>query len=383
MTERLYHTDSYATQFSASVVGASDDRRVVWLDRTAFYPTSGGQPHDLGTLAGVSVVDVVDDDERIRHHLADPLPEVTVVEGVIDWARRFDHMQQHTGQHLLSAILADAFGLETVSVHFGAESSTLDVAAASVSESTLREVEMRANAAIQRAVGVSAGYEESTTATGLRKPTDRSGTIRVVTIDGLDRSACGGTHCASLGELGLVLFRGAEKTKGQTRITFLSGMRAVRRASTDQQLLSAAAASLGAGVDEVPSLVAARLDELRKFSDEHRRQRDLLARYRAAELVAAAPMGADGVRRVRFEGSSDELRRIAQAATELSAVRFVGLSSAPPTIVLAISAGLNGDAGAELKTQLAAVGGRGGGNARLAQGTVPNLDLLASLSAQL
>ena len=126
MTDRLYYTDSYLKDFDASVVERVDDGRLVYLDRTAFYPTSGGQPFDTGRLGGIEVIDVVDEGERIAHVLAGPLPEGSTV-GQVDWPRRFDHMQQHTGQHLLSAVLADLFRYETIGVHFGQETSTLDL----------------------------------------------------------------------------------------------------------------------------------------------------------------------------------------------------------------------------------------------------------------
>ncbi len=137
MTERLYYTDAYLRSFDARVVDRAKDGRTIYLDRTAFYPTSGGQPFDTGTLGGVAVADVVDEGERIAHVLAAPAPASDTVHGEIDWTRRFDNMQQHTGQHLLSAIFADRFKLETVSVHFGAESSTLDLDTESLSPRTL------------------------------------------------------------------------------------------------------------------------------------------------------------------------------------------------------------------------------------------------------
>src|SRR4051812_22154321 len=130
MTERLYYTDAYRSTFRARVVDRSDDGRRIYLNESAFYPTSGGQPHDTGTLGGIAVIDVVDEDDRVAHVLAEPMAaDVPAVEGAVDWARRFDFMQQHTGQHLLSAMLEDRYGWSTVSVHFGVASSTLDVTA--------------------------------------------------------------------------------------------------------------------------------------------------------------------------------------------------------------------------------------------------------------
>jgi len=149
MTERLYYADAYLRSFDARIVDRADDGRTIYLDRTAFYPTSGGQPFDTGSLAGIAVTDVIDEGDRIAHVLAAPAPrDVQVVTGIVDWTRRFDHMQQHTGQHLLSAIFSDRFGLDTVSVHFGATSSTLDLDSESVPAKTLVAAEELANLAI-------------------------------------------------------------------------------------------------------------------------------------------------------------------------------------------------------------------------------------------
>ena len=163
MTERLYYTDAYLTRFSARVTRRAEDGRRITLDRTAFYPTSGGQPHDRGSLGGVPVVDVVSEDEGIAHLLAEPLPSEEV-EGMVDWPRRFDHMQQHTGQHLLSAVFADRFGYDTVSVHFGPDYATLDLSTEVVSPEQLREAEARANALITENRPVRVSFEDAAVA---------------------------------------------------------------------------------------------------------------------------------------------------------------------------------------------------------------------------
>src|SRR3954469_9368393 len=193
MTNRLYYTDAYRTSFTASVVDRSEDGLSVYLSETAFYPTSGGQPHDVGTLGGVSVVDVIDEDNRVAHVLDRPLEAKDVV-GAVDWPRRFDNMQQHTGQHLLSAVFEDLFGLKTVSVHFGDEYSTFDLDGDAVSPEQLRGAQRRSNEAVAENRAVAVTFEDAATATRLRKAVDRAGTLRVVSIEGLDRSACGGTH---------------------------------------------------------------------------------------------------------------------------------------------------------------------------------------------
>src|SRR5512147_316219 len=160
MTRRLYYTDSYLTEFTAQVVDTADDGRRVYLDQTALYPTSGGQPHDLGSLGGVAVVEVVDEEDRIAHLVAAPLGQVEV-QGVVDWRRRFDHMQQHTGQHLLSAVLADLFNAPTVSVHFGPEMSTLDLGIESISPDQVRKAEERANQVITENRPVTMSFEDA------------------------------------------------------------------------------------------------------------------------------------------------------------------------------------------------------------------------------
>src|SRR5215208_1839872 len=169
MTDRLYYTDAYLTEFTAYVTERSDDGQRLYLDRTAFYPTSGGQPFDTGWLGGIEVTDVVDEGDRIAHILASPLPE-GVVSGQVHWARRFSHMQQHTGQHLLSAVLADMFGYPTIGVHFGRESSTVDVEAGTVTEDQADQAEERANEIVAENRRVVVSFEEAGSVAGLRKP---------------------------------------------------------------------------------------------------------------------------------------------------------------------------------------------------------------------
>jgi len=387
MTERLYYTDAYLRDFDARVVDRAYDGRTLYLDRTAFYPTSGGQPFDAGTLAGIPVTDVVDEGERIAHVLAAPAPATDTVHGTIDWTRRFDHMQQHTGQHLLSAIFADRFKLETVSVHFGAETSTLDLDTESLPRKTVLAAEQLANAAITEPHAVTVSFESAATASGLRKPPPREGELRVVTIDALDRSACGGTHVRSTAEIGSILLRGTERVRRTTRLEFVCGLRAVRAARSDHELVSALALSLGVAPSELVAKTKAQGEELRAAQSARREAASALDAYRARELFDATPPDMAGHRRIvvrRDSGSVDELRSLAQAVVGIGHARFIGTLQSPPTIVFATSNSPGGvDAGAVLKTQLAHHGGRGGGNARVAQGTVPTLEALEALVAAL
>src|ERR1051326_3145750 len=219
-TTRLYYTDSYLTTFEAQVVEVADEGRRGYLDRTAFYPTSGGQAHDLGNLNGVRLADVIDEGERIAHVLESPL-DATRVAGEVEWGRRFDHMQQHTGQHLLSAVLEEAYEFHTVSVHFGRDYSSLDLDADSLSADQIQAAEMRANLVIAENRLVTTTFEDAATASGLRKGTDRTGTLRIVTIAGLDRSACGGTHVRATGEIGGLLIRKVERVRKSARLEFV------------------------------------------------------------------------------------------------------------------------------------------------------------------
>jgi alanyl-tRNA synthetase len=373
-TTRLYYTDSYLTSFDARVVDLADDGRRVYLDRSAFYPTSGGQPNDTGALAECSVTDVIDEGERIAHVLASPLgADTRDVTGTIDFARRFDHMQQHTGQHLLSAVLEEMFGHHTVSVHFGADYSSLDLDVDALSSERVIEAEMRANAIVAENRPVSIGFEETAAAAGLRKASDREGTLRIVSIEGLDRSACGGTHVRATGEIGAILIRKVERVRKSARLEFVCGLRAVRRARADFEALSRIATSLSASLDDAPALVGAQSEQLRAVENDRRRQDRELAAFRARALYDAAAANAGGARVVRRDGATmNELRALAQAFATLPKSVLVGTVAEPPSVLVATSEDSGLDAGRVVREAVTSVGGRGGGSARVAQGSVPD-----------
>jgi len=385
MTDRLYYTDSYLREFTARIVERSADGRTVYLDRTAFYPASGGQPCDTGTVAGVPVLDVVDAGERIAHHLARPLYGGPV-ECAIDWSRRFDHMQQHTGQHVLSAVFEEWFGLDTVGFHLGAESSTIDLEGGAVEPGAVLEAERRANDIVFENRPVEVRFQQAAEVQGLRKPTDREGTLRIVSIEGLDRNACGGTHVRATGEVGPILLRKLEKVRQSVRVEFLCGGRAVRRARADYEALSKTAQLFSAPLDEVPAMVAAQLETARAH-DKARRKLELdLAACQGKELYLATAPGADGVRRVTrrvVKGSLEELRAIAQNFTAQPKAVFIATLADPPSVLLAASADAGIDAGKTLKAALAAAAGRGGGNARIAQGSVAEAGVLEQVLEKL
>jgi alanyl-tRNA synthetase len=350
------------------VVACDEQATTLYLDRTAFYPTSGGQPHDLGTLNGVAVVDVIDEEYRIGHVLAEPL-RASEVQGLVDWKRRFDHMQQHTGQHLLSAVLAERFGISTVSFHLGDDAATIDVAGELGDR--LAEIEREVNREVCANRAVSVAIEESPV--GLRKASERTGPLRVVTIAGIDRSACGGTHVASTGQIGLVLLRKVEKVRQTTRIEFVCGGRAVDRARADFDALSAAGRVLSVGLDQVPASVASVQSRLAIAEKALAKLRIAAAEERGAAAYAAA----SGDRRIvvaEVAEISEEVRAEAQGFTRTGDAAY--LAVAGPAVLLAVSADSGLNAGALFKSAVGPLGGRGGGGKTLAQGTSDNATAL-------
>jgi alanyl-tRNA synthetase len=385
MTDRLYYTDSYLREFAAHILDRSADGCTVYLDRTAFYPTSGGQPFDLGSIAGIAVREVIDEGDRIAHLLAAPLA-AGPVECSIDWNRRFDHMQQHTGQHLLSAVFEELFHLRTVSFHLGAESSTIDLEGGAVDTRMAAAAEARSNEIVRENRPVGVAYEDAASVQGLRKATEREGTLRIVSIDGLDRSACGGTHVRATGEIGTVLLRKLEKVRQTVRVEFLCGGRAIRRARADYEALSRVAQLFSASLDEAPGMVAAQVETARTVEKARRKLELDLAAYQGKELYRDTIPGSDGVRRLvrrATTGSLDELRALAQNFTAQPRAVFVATLLTPPSVLLATSADAGVDAGQKLKAALLEAGGRGGGTARMAQGSVPDGGLLEKVLEKL
>jgi len=381
MTDRLYYTDAYLREFDAAVVDRADGGRRVYLDRTAFYPTSGGQPFDIGRLDGASVVDVVDEEDRIAHVLDAPVAAARVT-GRLDWARRFDHMQQHTGQHLLSAVIADLFGYTTASVHFGDASATVDLETGDFGPDRIAETERRVNEVVTENRSVEVTFEDAATVRGLRKATERQGLIRVVTITDLDRSACGGTHVRATGEIGAVLLGKAERARHSMRLEFLCGGRAVRRARADADLLARLSSTVSAAPAELPAVLETRQAELKRVASENRDLTTRVAAYRAAELYAGAVPDPSGRRLIVVHeevDSVERLRALGQAVAALPGAVLVVATGDPPSVLIAAAPDSGLDAGKALKSALALAGGRGGGNARLAQGTLPDRTALGAV----
>jgi alanyl-tRNA synthetase len=381
MTERLYYNDSYLRDFQARVVDTADGGRRVYLDRTAFYPASGGQPFDIGSLDMARVIEVVDEGERVAHLVDRPL-DAGEVRGEIDWARRYDHMQQHSGQHLLSAVFIEQYRMDTVSFHLGQEVSTIDLETSAVSAEQVRAVELRANQVVCENRPIVMSYHEAEENLGLRKASGREGVLRVVSIEALDRSACGGTHLHATGEIGPVLIRKLEKVRNTVRVEFLCGLRAVRRARADYEALGRVAQMFSSSLDDAPASVAAQVEAAKEAEKVRRKLAADLAVYLGRELYESTAVDAGGAHRVVRRlptGSFDDLRGIAQSFTAQPKAVFVGVIEDPPSVLLAVSADAGIDAGKALKAALAEAGGRGGGSPRMAQGSVPSKELLDQL----
>ena len=387
MTERLYYHDPYLREFDARVVETTshEGKTAVVLDRTAFYPTSGGQPFDVGALSGAKVLDVVDADDGRILHIVDREPDGIRVTGAIDWARRFDHMQQHTGQHVLSAAFDRLLNVSTQSFHLGADYATIDLAR-ELSPAEIARGEDEANRVVweDRPVAIRFAAPDEIATLPLRKEPTREGTLRLIDVEDFDLSACGGTHVARTGAIGLIAIAATERFRGGSRLTFLCGGRAL---AGYRSLRDAVAGSVRA-LSVLPVDLPAAVERLQADGKELRKQiKDFQMRLAAQEADtlagAATPAGDIRVVTAALAGwDAAGLKAIASRIAERAGhvVVLVG-DPAPAAIVVARSTGLPHDAGALLGQLVERHGGKGGGRPEMAQGggiTSPASDVLQS-----
>ena len=303
MTERLYYNDSFLREFDAQVLSCEPvsaarpaaDAAAKWqvkLDRTAFYPTSGGQPYDTGQLGTAKIIEVKDVDEEIVHVTDRPLDSGNV-RGTIDWPRRFDHMQQHSGQHLLSAVFIKLFGIQTISFHLGSDSSTIDLAAPMLAPEQIEAAEGLANEIVfeDRPVTIRYGTAAELAALGVRKEVERGGVLRAIQIENIDLQPCGGTHVSRTGQIGMILPRSMEKTKGNCRLEFVCGARARIAADSDRALLTNAARVLTCASVELPQSIARIVEERNDANRLRQRLIEELATLKAKVLLGEAAAG--------------------------------------------------------------------------------------------
>jgi alanyl-tRNA synthetase len=382
-TKRLDYIDAYTTQFDALLVAVTelDGRPALLLDQSYFYPTSGGQAHDLGTINDWPVVDVVAAADGEVYHVLAALPPEPVepgpVHGVIDWPRRYDHMQQHSGQHLLSQLLYRLWKMETVSVHFGETESTLDVDAATVTPEQLAQAEQAANDLVYAALPITAYFvqESELASVPLRRPPKVSGVIRIVEIQGYDYSACGGTHVRTTAEIGPIKLLRQEKRRGQTRITFLSGKRAIADYATKHELLVQAAAVYSTDYTQVPELMRRGQEQVRQLQRQVDELSTRLLSFEVEEIAATAQR--IGGYQVIVQAWADRPVEAAKSLANLlqgrgHTIALLATSvGGKSTIIFARSNDSDDSAvhmGNLLRDALKAFGGGGGGRPEYAQG---------------
>jgi len=392
LTDRLYYHDSFLREFDATVISCTPEgpRWKVILDKTAFYPTSGGQPHDLGTLGDVQVVEVVDapniaagpeasnpgDPHHVVHYTT---AEVAAgpIHGRIDWSRRLDHMQQHTAQHLLSAAFIELFGFQTVSFHLGKEISTIDLAAPSVVLRQIEAAERRTNEIIfeNRPVVIRFGTAQQLAESGIRKKVDREGILRAIEIEGFDRQPCGGTHLARTGQAGLTLLRKLERSREHWRIEFVAGYRALAAARSDFATLTQAASLLSCALADVPAGITKIIEDRRTSNTAIKHLEERLANLEAQSLLQQHPETSSGPRLILAMPPDATPAYLALLAAKLVAEKNVIallVSRESGHVAAARSAELTQDLGATLRESLREFNGKGGGAKHFAQGALPD-----------
>jgi alanyl-tRNA synthetase len=393
-TQRIYYDDSFAGEFTAEVlscepVAAAETRDVaavmtasgpapaakLWrvvLDRTAFYPTSGGQPHDVGKLGAANVVDVLDEDDDAVH-VVDAAIELATVSGVVNWERRFDHMQQHSGQHVLSAVFHKDFALPTVSFHLGAKLCTIDLRGREPTAEILERAENAANEIVygDHPLNVKYGTAEELAAAGVRKTVERSGKLRAIEIEGVELQPCGGTHVRRTGQIGMIMLRGVSRIRQDWRVEFVCGRRAERMAREDLVVLKSIAQRLNCSVEETVGTAERVVAERDLHFRSARASIEKLAALEAQSAIQATEIGADGIRTVArvFNGVAPEYvqsfaREVAKAE---KTVALVARSECGHVFFMQHPS-VGEDMNALLAETFKQVGGKGGGSRDSARG---------------
>jgi alanyl-tRNA synthetase len=407
MTDRLYYNDSFLHEFDAEVIeirppNGAELRPAVILDRTSFYPTSGGQVFDTGYIVPAQpstqsdrlrIVEVADaDDGRILHYLGgeSQLKSGDRVYGIIDIDRRRDHMQQHSGQHVLSAAFVSLCNMSTVSFHMGEESCSIDLDARSLSSGQAEAAESLANDVIRQDRRVSIRYvtQEEAKELGLRKlPPAGRDKLRLIDIQDFDLSACGGTHVAVTGQIGCILLRKTEKVRQGWRVEFVCGNRAVSTARRDYVALAEAAGLSSSGLWEVPQQVRKLQDDSRTARKSREHLLEEIANLHAEQLIANTPKTGQRAVIVRSFADRDSafIKLLAQRLVrqDVRVVTLLASTFDPAGLVFAQSTGEPFDMGALMKEALAQLGGRGGGSKDLAQGGPLLTDHLDAVLAQI
>jgi alanyl-tRNA synthetase len=375
---KIFHENPLLHEFQATVVahGRFGDAASIILDRTAFYPESGGQMSDRGTLAGAGIRDVQIDDTDVIHHMIEgPLPEIgATVAGKIDRGRRRVHMALHTGQHMLSRALVDVARAETVSSRLGETACTIDVDLAKVDDRDLARAEELVNAVIDDDAPIRAFFPaaDELAALPLRRKPKVTSNIRVVAIGDFDVSPCGGTHCLRTAQVGFVRVTGVERYKGKIRVTFAAGRRAREELATNAQILVGLGRDLTCGPTEVAAAIAKLRRELQETRETLGGARARLM-DRLAETLLAGDGGVVAALLEGLDGDAEAMRLLGKRiASEPGRVAVLAAAGSEGVHILAARGpGSAFDCGAFVKKTAAALGGRGGGSPDRAEGRVP------------
>jgi alanyl-tRNA synthetase len=378
-TERLYYFDSHLIEFEAHVVDISErvsGWSAVTLDRTAFYPNGGGQPSDTGTLDGARVVECIDEGETVLHVVQGLVPVIGgIMKGRVDWPRRFDHIQQHTGQHILSQAFMTLFQAPTRSFRMLSDVCEIDVDLSDPTNDRIERAVELANNVIweNRPIVIKQVSPEEAAQLPVRKESARVGDLRLIEIEGFDLTPCGGTHAFQTGEVGLVAVRSWERARGLARIEFVAGRRALEDYRRANKAALGAAALLSGARDDAPLLAARSLEENKELHRRVRVLEEVAARVEAEDLIARAAILPEGTRLVAktFAARDPELlKRLAQALiVHQRTIALLGSHDQDTVrLVFARSTDAVADMNALMKEACAIVEGRGGGKPDLAQG---------------
>ena len=379
MTKRLYYQDSYLKEFKAKVLKKIkiDNQPAVVLDETAFYPTSGGQPYDKGVIQDVPVVEVVEEGDEIIHILKEELKEKINFEvvGKIDWKRRFDHMQQHLGQHILSGALMKLWGVETVSFHLGEEVCTLDIAKEKLTEEEAKKAEECANEIIFDNRPVKCYFvegEEELKRLNLRKVPEKTGKIRIIEVEDFDLSACGGTHCRATGEVGMIKITKWEKRGEKIRLEFICGRRTWKDYFWKNEVIKNISNKLTIKDSELGEAIDRMLEERKEIGKELKEYKEKLQEYEARNLINESSSLDDGIKiinKVFEEDTFQEVRELVQKIINLdeSVVVLFGIKSEGAKILCACSRALKYDMNGLTREAAKFIEGQGGGAHNFAQ----------------
>lgn len=370
MTRRLYYEDPYITEWQTTIVRMDEkaDGVHLVLAETAFYPEGGGQPADRGTIGGIAVLDVQSVGHEVVHKLAALPPNEKLLDCRVDWTRRFDHMQQHSGQHLLSAVCRKLLGAETLSFHLGEAYATIDVNLPQLQPEDVERVEGEANRLIyeNRRIAASFVSTEEAAALMLAKPPKVTENIRIVETVGVEHNACGGTHVAATGAIGVIKLVKTERQKGFTRITFLCGGRALADYAETQRLMTALARKFNVGKEAVPERVEKLEAEQKQLRADMAEAREALNRYAAEELLAS--LSGKLVIQAYDNKSWPDLLGLAGSVAVGREVVVLMLTRSERKVLLTHGGWSRLDCGAVFKEKLPLFGGKGGGSAAMAQG---------------